>query len=156
MEEIKAVNKFGVKLDGENMIIKFPHLKNRFKVDFFNENNEEILKEFSQDIKRTELPIVYDYGVKDDEVEKDYIFMEAYSSIDNTTIKEALVQLNSHNLFNIHINLVDGTFNPLSRWVLRNCIIRYIKNDELEYNNFDAMKIKLKIFYKDLDFEILK
>lgn len=27
MEEIKAVNKFGVKLDGENMIIKFPHLK---------------------------------------------------------------------------------------------------------------------------------
>lgn len=129
---------------------KFMHLKTRYRVEFFK-NNEKILTELSNNVKMIETPMLYDFHFHFDGNYQD-ILMVSYFPNDNSVIKE-LMDVSKNNDKNIlmRIVLVDGHFNELLAWELKNCYIKYIDASNLETGNHSSLELNITVSYSSVD-----
>lgn len=162
---VNATSKFGVKLDGRNTRVKFPHLKTRFRMEFVGFAAPIGGANLTLDARTCDFPkptfekkSISTYNGDVNYAGKHTwgdINFTVYNSIDNMDYRELLRQwqlqknVSTQATATVPVNYkfitnvfhLGGDHEPLSRWQMEGCWLQNVTFDSGEYGSSDPMMI---------------
>ena len=178
---VTSTNKFGVKIDGHNTRVKFPHLRNRFRMEFIGFAAPIGGENLTMDARSCDFPKWSDEkkSIKTYNGEVKYagareyqdISFQVYLGIDNVNYRELLrqssIQRNYANFahatvpsnykFITNVYHLGGEHEVLARWQCEGCWLQSVNIDGGEYGNYDGvscnctMSIDSALFFDEND-----
>lgn len=173
---VNTTNKFGVKIDGLNTRVKFPHLRNRFRMEFVGFAGNVGGENITMDARSCDFPkwssekktlTTYNGDVHyAGKHEWQDINAQIYMGIDNVNYRELLRQYGlQRNLANFahatvptnykfitNIYHLGGEHEVLARWQLEGCWLQSISLDSGEYGNYDGISANCTFVYDNANF----
>ena len=163
---VNSTSKFGVKLDGRNTRVKFPHLKNRFRMEFVGFAAPIGGENLTMDAKTCDFPKpsqekktinTYNGAINYAGLQTwGDVNFSVYNSIDNMIYRELLRQwqlqknMSEQVTATVPVNYkfitnvwhLGGHHETLARWQIEGCFLQSISIDGGDYSSADPIMIQ--------------